>query len=55
MGPAEDDPALNELLLKQGADPHAKTTVEHYTTQREEAGTFGCLRAVEALLKITAQ
>jgi hypothetical protein len=44
-----------ELLLKDGADPHAKTTVDHYTTPREEAETFGCLRAVEALRKFTAQ
>ncbi|MBU6479106.1 MAG: hypothetical protein KGS09_01000 [Nitrospirae bacterium] len=44
-----------ELLLKHGADHRAKIIVDHYITPREDAETFGRLRVVEALYKVTAQ
>ncbi|MBU6433648.1 MAG: hypothetical protein KJS98_10070 [Nitrospirae bacterium] len=48
-------PATIELLLKHGADHRAKITVDHYITPREDEETFGRLRVVEALHKVTAQ
>jgi hypothetical protein len=55
LGLVERNTVMIEPLLKHGADSRAKTTPNDYTTLRKEAENFGCLGAVVALCKITAQ
>lgn len=52
---ADDDPAMIELLLKHGADPRARTTVDDYTTPLEEVENFGREKAAAALRKLTGK
>lgn len=44
----EDIPAL-ELLISQGADPHARTRIDDYTTPLEECELLGLERAAAFL------
>lgn len=46
---AVHDPTMIELLLARGADPHAKITVDVYTTPLEEAEAYGLTVAAHAL------
>ena len=51
---ADDEPGMVELLLKRGADPKAKTTVDDCTTPLEEAENFGREKAAAAIRKFLA-
>jgi ankyrin repeat protein len=50
----QDDPSSIELLLKQGADPDARTRIDHYATPLEEAEQFGHLVGAETLRRFLA-
>ncbi|MGB5526344.1 MAG: ankyrin repeat domain-containing protein [Gemmatimonadota bacterium] len=45
----EDDPQLIDWLLARGADPEARTNVDHYATPLEEAVILGRENAAKAL------
>lgn len=44
-----DDPKAIELLLSHGADPNARTNIDHYATPLEEAEILGRPKAVQTL------
>jgi ankyrin repeat protein len=44
-----DDMAAVELLLRHGADPDARTRIDHYATPLEEAERFGHAAGADAL------
>lgn len=44
-----DDAQAVSLLLRRGADPHARTRIDHYATPLEEAERFGHLIGAAAL------
>jgi ankyrin repeat protein len=44
-----DDATAVEMLLRHGADPHARTRIDHYATPLEEAERFGHVVAAVAL------
>ncbi|MBM6582872.1 ankyrin repeat domain-containing protein [Microvirga sp. BT689] len=44
-----DDAVAVEILMRHGADPQARTRIDHYATPLEEAELLGRLQAIEAL------
>lgn len=44
-----DDPQAIDLLLRHGADPHARTNIDDYETPRELAERYGKRKAAAAL------
>jgi ankyrin repeat protein len=50
----QDDPSIIELLLEQGADPDARTRIDHYATPLEEAEQFGHSVGAETLRRFLA-
>ena len=44
-----DDPTAVEMLLRHGADPHARTRIDHYETPLEYAERFGHTVGASAL------
>lgn len=49
-----DDAAAVEILLLHGADPEARTRIDHYGTPLEEAERFGHAAGAAALRRFTA-
>jgi ankyrin repeat protein len=46
---AADDSEVVEFLLKEGADPTARTLVDDYNTPEDEAQLLGCENSLKAL------
>jgi ankyrin repeat protein len=46
---SQDDADLVTVLLDHGADPHARTRIDDYSTPAEEAAAFGRRQALAAL------
>jgi ankyrin repeat protein len=52
---ANDDVEAMERLLAHGADPAARTTIDHCATPLEEAAHLGRTEALRALRKLAAR